>query len=329
MINVNQVKSQIINLLDQNGPSLPIRISREIKLSPVFTSAILSELVNERKVKLSSLKIGSSPLYLIPGQEKKLEAFSDELTGIEKTAFLKLKQNKILKDKEQEPALRVALRNLKDFATPLKYNNEIIWKYSFIPTFEIEQILQNSNNEKEPIQEKIPEKEKIEGIIETESSKQEKSETQEEQKLSQEKPEEEIKEENKKSEINKEESPPTQQEKSETQEKPKKKHSPEQFLENAKDYLLAKDIEFLKKIEVNKKDFTAIVRINSDLGKIKFLLYAKDKKRPNIADLTMAHQKASNEKMPCLFLSTGEPASTTKDFLNEHKNLMKIEIMEN
>ena len=92
MINVEEVKSKIIHLLNEKGPSLPIHVSKAVNMSSMFSSAILSELVNEKRVKLSNLKVGSSPLYLIPGHEEKLEKFTEDLTGFEKQAYLRLKE---------------------------------------------------------------------------------------------------------------------------------------------------------------------------------------------------------------------------------------------
>jgi hypothetical protein len=69
----------------------------------------------------------------------------------------------------------------------------------------------------------------------------------------------------------------------------------------------------------------AIVRINSDLGKISLLLIAKDKKKMNLADLTMAYQKALSYKMPCYLLSRERPSKTTDSFTEEHKNLLKTD----
>ena len=65
----------------------------------------------------------------MPGQEKMLENFSEYLKSKEKEAFILLKEKKILKDSEQEPAIRVALREIKDFAVSFKKNEEIYWRY--------------------------------------------------------------------------------------------------------------------------------------------------------------------------------------------------------
>ena len=75
------------------------------------------------------MRIGSSPIYFIQGQEQKLENFSEHLKSKEKEAFNLLKQKKFLKDSIQEPAIKVALREIKDFTIPFKKENEIYWKY--------------------------------------------------------------------------------------------------------------------------------------------------------------------------------------------------------
>ncbi len=123
------VKEKIFSILKLRGPSLPARIARETELSILFASAFLSELFSERRIRISHMKVGSSPLYFIPGQEHLLENFSQYLGNKEKEAFQLLKEKKFLKDSEQLPAIRVALREIKDFAVPFKKGEEIIWRF--------------------------------------------------------------------------------------------------------------------------------------------------------------------------------------------------------
>lgn len=129
MQDASKIKEEIINFLNIKGPSLPIHIAQEIKISPLFTSAFLSELFSEKKIKMSYLRIGSSPVYFLSGQEEGLEKYADYLKSKEKEAFLFLKEKGILKDEEQIPAIRVALRAIKDFAFPIEKNEELYWKY--------------------------------------------------------------------------------------------------------------------------------------------------------------------------------------------------------
>lgn len=129
MIETNEIHEKIIKILETKGPSLPIQIAKEIGISSLFISAFLSELSNEKRIKISHLKVGGSPLYFLEGQEEKLEKFHKYLHPREAEAFLLLKKNQVLKDSEQEPAIRVALRSIRDFSIGFKKQDEIYWRY--------------------------------------------------------------------------------------------------------------------------------------------------------------------------------------------------------
>jgi len=124
-----QIKEKIISLLRLGGPSLPVHVAKGTGLSILFASAFLSELLYEKKIMISNIKIGNSPLYFLSGQEPQLERFSQYLKSKEKEAFFLLKEKKFLRDSEQEPAIRVALREIKDFAIAFRKNDEVYWRY--------------------------------------------------------------------------------------------------------------------------------------------------------------------------------------------------------
>ncbi len=145
-----KIKERILSVLRIKGPGFPSPIASEIGLSILFTSAFLSELLSEKALKISSMRVGSSPIYFLAGQEPQLEYFAKRyLKSKEKDAFILLQENKILKDRDLEPAIRVALRAIKDFAIPLEKNNELFWKYYLAKDEEI------------TVAEKVPEKEII------------------------------------------------------------------------------------------------------------------------------------------------------------------------
>lgn len=176
--NAMEIREKIISLIKIKGPSLPVQIAKETGLSILFASAFLSELYNEKEINISNIKVGSSPLYFIPGQEFQLENFSQYLKSKEKDAFILIKEKKILKDSEQEPAIRIALREIKDFAIPFKKGEEIYWRYFLVSEENInlneetkkeesiqEEILENKKEEKEEVledQEKNKKKNKLE-----------------------------------------------------------------------------------------------------------------------------------------------------------------------
>jgi len=153
------IKSRIVSLIEQKGPSLPVGIARQLELSPLFASAFLSELLSEKKIKISNLRVGNSPLYFISGQEPQLENFSTHLKSKEKEAFILLKDKKFLQDNEQEPAIRIALRAIKDFAIPFEKESKIIWRYFIIPESEFNEPKKIKENPKEEIKKESEEQE--------------------------------------------------------------------------------------------------------------------------------------------------------------------------
>jgi hypothetical protein len=133
MINVEEKKAKIVEVMQLKGPMLPIQVARDIELSTLFASAILSEMISNKILRVSNLKVGGSPLYYLPGQEPQLERFSNYLGQKEKETLIILKEKQLIRDDLLEPANRVAIRSIKDFAIPLKVpiNNEekIFWRF--------------------------------------------------------------------------------------------------------------------------------------------------------------------------------------------------------
>jgi hypothetical protein len=180
MADAMQIKRKMISLIGSNGPSLPVQIARDTGLSILFASAFLSELYNEKEIKMSNLRVGSSPLYFIAGQEAQLERFSQYLKSKEKDAYLLLKEKKILKDSEQHPAIRVALREIKDFAIPFEKNGEGYWRYFLAEEKPEEVVIEVLEVQEEPLieikeqsilEEKAPKKEKVKKVKKETKSK--------------------------------------------------------------------------------------------------------------------------------------------------------------
>ncbi|MBS3090737.1 hypothetical protein J4433_03140 [Candidatus Pacearchaeota archaeon] len=133
MMDVEGKKRKIMEIIQQRGPSLPIHVARGTELNILFASAILSEMVSNKILNVSSLKVGGSPLYYLPGQEEMLDNFFAYLPSKEKDAFLLLKKNNLLEDEKLQPALRVAMRDIKDFAVLFSMKTEaedkIFWRF--------------------------------------------------------------------------------------------------------------------------------------------------------------------------------------------------------
>ena len=280
----SEIKEKILFLLQRRGPSLPVHIAREIGLSILFASAFLSELYSEKKIRMSNMKVGSSPIYFILGQEPKLENFVQYLKSKEKDAFILLKEKKILKDKEQDPAIRVALRAIKDFAIPFEKDGEIFWRYFTIPERELKI--------KEPKAQKIITRPKI---VKSQKSQ----------------------------ELNIFDKPIKKEPKGGRSKIPKKKEKSE-FVKNVLNFLKENRVELVEEIEFKKREFFGIAKIDTNLGEIEILIIAKDKKKITENDLEIATQKSHSYKRMVLFISKGEINKKAQEYFEKYKNIIKF-----
>ena len=293
MQKLQEKKEKIILVINSIGPSYPSRIARETGIDPLFVSAFLAELVSDKKLKVSNMKVGSSPLYLIEGQEKDLEKFEQYLNNKEREAFIILKESGVLEDGKQEPAIRVALRKIKDFAIPLnvKFGEEakIFWKFFSLSEEEVKSKIQDLLN------------------LKKQQTKSKNLFPQQEEKEKNEKP------------------LPIKEKTLVLKDKPKKQQKEFEFTNFVKKYLTEKNIEILKEIESKKKEFSSKVRIDTFFGKQEYYLVAKEKKKISSDDLVIALQKAQAEKMPALFISSGDLDKKAQEHLKEWTNLVKFE----
>jgi len=160
-------QDSVLRLIQVKGPVLPVHISKEIKQNLLFTSAILAELVGNKKLKMTHLKVGGgSPLYYLPGQEDQLHKFFHYLDDTSRKTAEFLEKKKVVRDSELGESTQKTLRTIKDFAIPLQVtigdNKELFWKWHSFnqeeSTNKIKELLGYKIPSKAPKQEKIEEK---------------------------------------------------------------------------------------------------------------------------------------------------------------------------
>jgi hypothetical protein len=306
-----EIKEKILAFLKVNGPSLPVQISREIKMDSIFASAFLSELLSQNKLKITSMKVGGSPLYYLKESKRKLEKPAEEyLKSKEKEAFLLIKEKKELVDSEQETAIRVALRSIKDFAIPKEKEGELVWEYFLIEECEKED---SKKEEIKKIEEKKEEpktsfpKSMVNEIRKKfeESSYKEKEECE--------------KEDSKKEEIEK-----ITKKKINSSGKKIQEKKNEMFFNTVKEFLKNKNMEISDIISFARGDLTLIVE---DSGEEK-LLVAYNKKRLTENDILNTYKKAKEKNLKYIIYTFGEPAKKTINFIDAVKDLSSIEKLE-
>ena len=288
-----ELREKIVDIVKSKGPVLPVQISKEIGTNILMASAHLAELTASKRLKISNVKVGGSPLYYLAGQEAMLQKFAGNFNDKEKKAFDLLSQSRILMDSEQEPVIRVALREIKDFAMPLNvtYNNrtEIFWKWYLETDEEAEKLIKTKLGIEKPEEKKI---EPIKQLKEKPISKEVKE-------VQQQKPKE-----------------PTEKAPEKRGRKPKEKED-----------LFLKDLmKFFEKNKINvvsseiikrNSEIDFVVEIPSVVGNLQYYCKAKSKKRINDSDLSTAYVKGQLKKLPVLVLSPGALSSKAQEMLTK------------
>jgi hypothetical protein len=300
-----ETPEKIISLIRMRGPVVPSDIAKFIGTNLLFSSAILSELVSKNQLKISTLKIGGSPLYYAPGQEFKLQQFADKLNEKDKKAFDMLREKKILRDSEQEPLIRVALRAIKDFAVPLQVNLsqvEIFWKWYLLTNEEAEKLIREELN----IPDEIPKKEAVE---EKHAPEEKRPEYKEEKK-------EPLKAEKEKKEENAKQEPAGQK---------KFIDKGDSFYAQIKRYFDKNKIAIVQEeLKKKKSDYEFVIELETNVGPVEFYCQAKNKKAVTDQDLAMAYVQGQAKKLPVLFLTTGQPTKKAKEMLAKEFKGLKI-----
>jgi len=333
--NAQEIKEKILRFMRTRGPSLPVHVAKEINMSILFASAFLSELLSERQVKLSHMRVGTTPLYLIPGHEPQIEKFGlEHLKGKEKEAFLLLKENKFLSDADQQPAIRVALRAIKDFAIPFQKQEKIFWRYFTIPEDEFN-ISTNEPKQQTTSEQKFP---TIEQQTATAELQIKESPHQLTDSSPGESPTKSEFEPSMSNEVNKPLNIFNKTEKNEIKEKPKKKtakkitqkkSSPpqkaqEKFFNRVKEFIAEKQAEISEIISAGKSEL--ILKIKTE-GKEKILV-AFNKKKISEKEIIQAHKKSKEYELPYLVMSLGEMPKKVNELIEALKTLADIEKIE-
>jgi len=291
---MTDAREKILQLIRIKGPIIPAQISKEINTNILMASAYLSELSSNNLVKISNTKIGGSPLYYLPGQEHRLQDFANKLHEKEKKSYELLKQNKVLRDTILDPVSRVTLRNIKDFAVPLKVDyqdkSEIFWKWYLISNKEAEELIK----------------------IQLTPSKKTEEKKKEVQKPLKEDEQKEIK--------------PIQKEvKKEIKPIKKEVALADEFDDKVQHYFSRNKINIIdKKIIRKNKEIELLVEIPSSVGDLKYFCKAKNKMKINDGDFSSAYMQGQSKNLPVLFITTGKLTKKANEMLEKEFKGLKV-----
>ena len=318
MESLSAKRDRVIGIVKENGPLLPVTVAKKLDLNITFASAILSELVDNKSLMLTTVKSGGSPFYYIRGQEDKLQELMKYLNGKDRETAELLRKEKILRDRDLDNLKRFGLRQMKDFAVPVKVtaNNEsdLFWKWYLSDEKEVNELIGKN------LEARLPKKIEDKGIkISEEQVKADDLKVKEEQKKLQEIYKQEPKKETKIKEKAEIKTKPEAEikiipdEKIKTEKSEKKTGVEEKNQDPLGRFFVENRIDIMDQKIIRKKEVNYIVGVNTEVGKGVFFLKYKDKGKVNEADLSLAMHEAG--KLPLIFLSTGELTKKARELL--------------
>ncbi len=280
-------QDRILQFIGMSGPTTPSKVAKMINTDSLLASAHLSDLSSQKKVKVSHLKIGGTPLYYIPGQEERLYAFANGNINPKDFEVLEfLKEKKILREQELELLPRVALRSLKDFAVPFNVTmhgeTELFWKFYLVSDEERDQLVKQMlvPVAKEVAGQTMSEGRESDSMLMEEQYERVSAQT----KLVVEEPMQKVKE------------------------KPRRKKVVEDtFSEDLEAFFKRLKIIIEQKETLRKNaEMNYLVKVPSVVGQMKYFCKAKNKAKCDERDLSAAYMEAQMKKLPLLFLYTDE-----------------------
>src|SRR3990167_107336 len=298
-IRILELKEQVYEYVNRHGPVLPAVIAKEFRSTNIFISALLSELISNKRIKLTRAKIGGSPLYYCKDQEARIvELLRGNLGQKQREALDILIEKKVLRDRDCLPFERVALRELEDFAIPVKLVisdvEEIFWKWYLLPDQEAKESIEKSL-------ERIYAPKKEEAVLIQVAKTLGKTEEKEER----------------------EREPILKAVEKQEPKRKKKKFLQEVLLDKGK-----KEIKILDKVAIAKnKELNFTVQIPSNAGDLTYFVKARYKKSLSEGDLLLAFTEGQNLKLRTLYLSSGDITKKAREYMIKNlkgMNFIKI-----
>lgn len=273
-------REQIL-MLAQHKPLLPNDVAKSLNTNMLMASAMLSELTATKKLRISRLKVGSSPLYFLPEKEVQLQDYINYLQEKDRQTALALQQHKIMQDNAQDPLTRVSLRQITDFSRPLQVktgDSEVLfWKWYLVSDDDAKKLIQDLVT---PIEKSIPKEQPVVFSPELKVAQLQ------------------VIIAPKKSSIPK-----------------------ENFSDRVESFFYVSKIIVVEKKVLKRGLCEFVVEVPSPVGSLTFYCKARNKKKLSDADVSQAFVEGQLRKLPVLIVTDGELNKKAKELLSQLKGV--------
>lgn len=287
-----EYRERILSMIRTSGPTQPLKVAKALGTNSTLASAMLSEMLDKGLLRVSNIKVGSSPLYFIVGQESALLNYASVLNEKDRRTLELLKEKHVLRDSVQEPLIRVSVRELKDFAKPLEVafegKTEIFWKWYLLSDDDAKRVIgeileppEQTKTSFVPIPEKRRRQRLLTEVVDAPII------------------------EGTKSDATQLASPikPSPIEKEEVRSAGVAPLDP--FVVQCQTFFGTSNIRVLEIIPLKKSECAFVVNVPSPVGELQYFCKAQSKKRISEGDVSMAFVQGQQHKLPVLYLVQG------------------------
>ncbi|MBI4146474.1 hypothetical protein HY489_04005 [Candidatus Woesearchaeota archaeon] len=283
-----------ILVIARAAPVLPSAIAKELQTNSIMAGAMLSEMCDKGLLKTSSLRVGGSPLYFVPGNEAQLLNHVQSLNEKDRRTVSLLDEKKLLRESECDPLTRVSLAAIKDFAKPLVVSydgkEERFWKWFALADSDAEKLI---GQLLEPPKAKAPQEPKE---LVKEAPKEIVKEVKEQVPVREPIP---IKEQAK--------LPDSEAAKAPVQKTLEPVKLDGDFAQKLLSFFAGSNILVKEQSVVKKKtEFDLVLDIPSPVGSLTYFCKARSKKRVSDGDVSAALVEGQLRRLPVLFVTDGE-----------------------
>ncbi len=316
-------KQQVLSVVRMKGLVVPSDLVREFHADTFIMGAVLSDLVHDKTVAVTTVKIGGSPVYYAIENKEKLVDLYKYLNEKDKSTYMLLHDKRVLLDATQSPLVRVSLRNMKDYAKPIEVTaageTKLFWKWYLATEQEVQEGLRTLFSQEQtpiaptPIQTVVSpsEQSSISDSIPSQISLEQKP-------------------------VKKQRKPTVRRESSSVQ--------PQQLPLSASSLVIPSDDPFAQQVAqffgqkqstlirfsvVKKGEIDCVVDVPGTFGVVRYLCKAKNKKKYTEGELATVFVAGQLEKLPALFLTTGELSQKLFDKIQiTYPNMKVIQLSE-
>ena len=138
----------VLDLLAKKGPSVPSELKEELGEDIIIISALLTDLVEKKKICKTKAKWGNSPLYYLPMHLDKTDKLFTKIGPKEQRAFALIHEYKVLREDAVVPELRETLSQLEDFAVKILVQKGLVqtvfYKWFLLPDLEATELIKKT-----------------------------------------------------------------------------------------------------------------------------------------------------------------------------------------